>query len=174
MKSNKNRRENKVLEMFSASKLVNDLMRRDGLTPNLMMKKSGMPEGYIVAILEGKLRITEGNALLFERCFGWPARDLLYPQALDDIAVLKALAEITRNEFCKTAAEMRQLIARIEKKLCRRPGHYLVSGQLDVLGTQPAAQITPCTSRLWKFSNKNLSSFRPFSSAPAFKTRYEK
>jgi plasmid maintenance system antidote protein VapI len=113
--------------MFSASKLVNDLMRRGGLTPNLMMKKSGMPEGYIVAILEGKLRITEGNALLFERYFGWPARDLLYQQTLDDIAMLKARAEITRNhlEFFKTAAEMRQLIARIEKKLCHRPGHDL-------------------------------------------------
>jgi hypothetical protein len=140
MKSNKNRRENEVLEMFSASKLVNDLMRRDGLTPNLMMKKSGMPEENIVAILEGKLRITEGNALLFEQCFGWPARDLLYQQALDDIAMLKALAELTRNhlEFFKTAAEMQQLIARIEKKFCRRPGHDLVSGQLDVLDTQLA------------------------------------
>jgi plasmid maintenance system antidote protein VapI len=124
MKSNKNRRENEVLEMFSASKLVNDLMRRDGLTPNLMMKKSGMPEEYIVAILEGKVRITEGNALLFERCFGWPARDLLCQQALDDIAMLKALAEIMRNEleFFKTAAEMRQVIARTEKRLCRRAG----------------------------------------------------
>jgi plasmid maintenance system antidote protein VapI len=60
-------------------------MYLDDLTPDQMMKETGMPVKSIVEILEGKLAITPGIASLFERCFGWPAQVLLTWQLLYDI-----------------------------------------------------------------------------------------
>jgi len=65
--------------------LVKDLMYLDDLTPDQMMKETGMPVKSIVEILEGKLAITPGIASLFERCFGWPAQVVLTWQLLYDI-----------------------------------------------------------------------------------------
>ncbi len=65
--------------------LVKDLMYLDDLTPDQMMKETGMPVKSIVEILEGKLAITPGIASLFERCFRWPAQVLLTWQLLYDI-----------------------------------------------------------------------------------------
>jgi plasmid maintenance system antidote protein VapI len=120
MKSKNQEKENEVLEMFSTSKLVNDLMRRDGLTPDLMMKKTGMPTQYILAICEGKLDMTSGIALLFEKCLGWSAIELLCYQLRDLMGRTMARLKIAKNylEFSTKAAEMQESIAQIEKKLC--------------------------------------------------------
>ncbi len=65
--------------------LVKDLMYLDDLTPDQMMKETGMPVKSIVEIIERQRRITPGIASLFERCFGWPAQVLLTWQLLYDI-----------------------------------------------------------------------------------------
>jgi plasmid maintenance system antidote protein VapI len=65
--------------------LVKDLMYLDDLTPDQMMKETGMPVKYIVEIIERERRITTGIASLFERYFGWPAQVLLTWQLLYDI-----------------------------------------------------------------------------------------
>jgi plasmid maintenance system antidote protein VapI len=129
MKSEKRQRKSEVLELSSACKLVNDLMKRDGLTPDQMMKESGMPRQNIVAILEGKLAITPENASLFQRCFGWSAMELLDHQLSDLMAGGKALTEMLkiRLEVLKVGSEMRKLQPLIEKfealveKICRAP-----------------------------------------------------
>jgi hypothetical protein len=120
MKSKKQLKENEAFEMFSACRLVYDLMRRDGLTPDQMMKKSGMPTQNIVEILEGKRVITHGIAVLFERCFRWSAIELLDHQLRDLIGRFMVRVEIAKNhlEFLTKAAEIQELIARIEKELC--------------------------------------------------------
>ena len=66
-------------------KLVKDLMYADDLTPDQMMKETGMPVKSIVEIIERERRITTEIASLFERCFGWPAQVLLTWQLLYDI-----------------------------------------------------------------------------------------
>jgi plasmid maintenance system antidote protein VapI len=60
-------------------------MYLDDLTPDQMMKETGMPVKSIVEIIERQRRITPGIASLFERCFGWPAHVLLTWQLLYDI-----------------------------------------------------------------------------------------
>ena len=65
--------------------LVKHLMYLDDLTPDQMMKETGMPVKYIVEIIERQRRITTGIASLFERSFGWPAQVLLTWQLLYDI-----------------------------------------------------------------------------------------
>ena len=65
--------------------LVKELMYLDDLTPDQMMKETGMPVKAIVEIIERQRRITPGIGSLFERCFGWPAQVLLTWQLLYDI-----------------------------------------------------------------------------------------
>jgi plasmid maintenance system antidote protein VapI len=60
-------------------------MYLDDLTPDQMMKETGMPVKSIGEIVERKRRITTEIASLFERSFGWPAQVLLTWQLLYDI-----------------------------------------------------------------------------------------
>ena len=66
-------------------RLVQDLMYLDDLTPDQMMKETGMPVKSIVEIIERQRRITTQIASLFERYFGWPAQVLLTWQLFYDI-----------------------------------------------------------------------------------------
>jgi hypothetical protein len=70
-------------------------MHLDDLTPDQMMKESGMPVKYIVEILEGERAITPEIASLFEHCFRWPAQVLLTDRLLYDIE-----KELDRQERC--------------------------------------------------------------------------
>jgi plasmid maintenance system antidote protein VapI len=118
MKPKKPQLKNEELDMYSACKLVNELMKRDGLTPDRMMRKSGMPAQFIVAILQGGLRITEGNALLFQRCFDWPAIQLLHAQLCDDLAMAAVQARMLKVILLcqEVLAQIENLRALVEKK----------------------------------------------------------
>jgi len=129
MKSKKRRRENEELEMFSTSKLVEDLMKRDGLTADLMAEQTGKPVQYIIEIIKHVRDITEDDALLFERRLGWSAIELLDHQTRDLLARDKTQTEILKiwSKLLKLGFEMRKLKPRVEKfealveKICRAP-----------------------------------------------------
>ncbi len=129
MKSKKGQRENEELEMFSTSKLVEDLMKRDGLTADLMAEQTGKPVQYIIEIIKHVRDITEDDALLFDRRLGWSAIGLLDHQTRDLLARNKAQTEILKiwSKLLKLGVEIRKLEPRVEKfealveKICRAP-----------------------------------------------------
>ena len=79
--------------------LVKELMYLDDLTPDQMMKETGMPVKSIVEIIERQCRITTEIASLFERYFGWPAQVLLTLQLLYDIENERYRQEDRLGEF---------------------------------------------------------------------------
>jgi plasmid maintenance system antidote protein VapI len=95
-KSKNQGKENEVLEMFSTSKLVNDLMRRDGLTVDLMAEATGKPVQHIIEIIKRVRWLTQEDALLFERRLRWSAEELLDRQLRDLMAMDKALWETAK------------------------------------------------------------------------------
>jgi plasmid maintenance system antidote protein VapI len=117
MQSEKPQRENEVLEMFSASKLVEDLMKRDGLTADLVAGQTGKPVQYIIEILEHVRDITREDALLFERRLGWSALELLDHQTSDVMAKYKAQMEILKiwSGLLKVAVETREFERQVKK-----------------------------------------------------------
>ena len=131
MKSKKGRRENEELEMFSTSKLVEDLMKRDGLTADLMAEQTGKPVQYIIEIIKHVRDVTKDDALLFERRLGWSAIALLDHQTRDLVARSKAQTEILKiwSKLLKLGVEIRKLEPRVEEfealveKICRAPSH---------------------------------------------------
>ena len=129
MESKKRRRENEELKMFSTSKLVEDLMKRDGLTADLMAEQTGKPVQYIIEIIKHVRDITKDDALLFERRLGWSAIELLDHQIRDLLARYKAQMELLKiwSKLLKLGFEIRKFEARVEKfealveKICRAP-----------------------------------------------------
>jgi len=125
MKTNGHQKENEAWDMFSTSKLVKDLMKRDDLTVDLMAQKTGKPVQYLIKIITHVRDINQKDALLFQRYFGWSAIDLLDHQLRDKMARLKALNAILKIrrellkqeiELCKVEAESKKFLALIEKK----------------------------------------------------------
>src|SRR5260370_42494110 len=129
MKSKKGRRENEELELFSTSKLMEDLMKPYGLTADLMAEQTGKPVQYIIEIIKHVRDITVDDALLFERRLGWSAIELLDHQTRDLLARNKAQTEILKiwPKLLKLGVEIRELKPRVEKfealveKICRAP-----------------------------------------------------
>ena len=93
MKSEKPQKKNKVLEMFSTSKLMEDLMKRDGLTADLVAEKTGKPVQYIIEITKHLRDMTRDDALLFEQRLGWSSIELLDHLLSDRLAKDKARIE---------------------------------------------------------------------------------
>lgn len=123
-KANERRNENEAWEMFSTSKLVEELMKRDRLTVDLMAEETGRPVQYFIEIIRHLRDINQEDALLFERCFGWSAVELLEHQIHDKMARLMALIDILKiwRELFKQEikwregeAEIKKLLALIEK-----------------------------------------------------------
>ena len=128
MRANKYRKETEALDMFSASKLVEDLMKRDGLTVDLMAEKTGKPVQYFIEIIRHLRDVDKEEALLFERCFGWSAIELLDHQSRDVIARLKAHTDILKIwgklfeqevKRRKVEAHVKKLLALIEKTIAK-------------------------------------------------------
>jgi len=123
------RRENEELEMLSTSKLVEDLMKRDGLTADLMAEQTGKPVQHVIEIIKHVRDITEDDALLFERRLGWSAIELLDHQTRDLLARNKTQTEILKiwSKLLKLGFEILKLKPRVEKfealveKICRAP-----------------------------------------------------
>jgi len=124
MKTNEGRNENEAREMFSTSKLVEELMKRDGLTVDLMAEKTGKPVQYFIEIIRHVRDVEEKDALLFERRFGWSAIELIDHQIRDRIArtkvrrdILKIWVELLTHEveWRETEAEIKKFLALIEK-----------------------------------------------------------
>jgi hypothetical protein len=117
MKSEKPQKENEMLEMFSTSKLVEDLMKRDGLTADLVAQRTGKPVQYVIEISKHVRDITRDDALLFERRLGWSAIKLLDHQVSDLLARYKAQLEILKiwSKLLKLAVETRELESWDEK-----------------------------------------------------------
>src|SRR5205823_4422850 len=96
MKTNGHQKENEAWDMFSTSKLVENLMKRDDLTVDLMAQKTGKPVQYFIEIIRYVRDINQKDALLFERCLGWSARELLDHQIRDIMARVMALFDILK------------------------------------------------------------------------------
>ncbi len=113
----------------ATSKLVEDLMKRDGLTADLMAEQTGKPVQYIIEIIKHVRDITEDDALVFERRLGWSAIELLDHQTRDLLARNKTQTEILKiwSKLLKLGFEIRKLKPRVEKfealveKICRAP-----------------------------------------------------
>ena len=97
--------------------LVKDLMYLDDLTPDQMMKETGMPVKPIVEIIERQRRITPGIGSLFERCFGWPAQVLLTWQLLYDIENELYRQEYRLGEFGSYVYNQEIFLVRIKNRI---------------------------------------------------------
>ena len=124
MKTNEHQKENETWDMFGISKLVEDLMKRDGLTVDLMAQKTGKPVQYFIEIIRHARDINQKDALLFERCLGWSARELLDHHIRDLMArfmvlidLLKIRRQLLKQEIdCrKEEAESKKFLALIER-----------------------------------------------------------
>ena len=106
----------------ATSKLVEDLMKRDGLTADLMAEQTGKPVQYIIEIIKDVRDITEDDAWLFERRLGWSAIELLDHQTRDLLARNKTQTEILKiwSKLLKLGFEIRKFEALVEK-ICRAP-----------------------------------------------------
>ncbi len=97
--------------------LVKDLMYLDDLTPDQMMKETGMPVKPIVEIIERQRRITPGIGSLFERCFGWPAQVLLTWQLLYDVENELYRQEYRLGEFGSYVYNQEIFLVRIKNRI---------------------------------------------------------
>jgi addiction module HigA family antidote len=95
--------------------LARDFVTPSGLTPEQMMKKTGMPIKNIVQIIESKRPITPAIALLFERCFGWSAQELVACQTHYALRVGSLQLKIRSNsaKFYVKALEWHQVFAKM-------------------------------------------------------------
>jgi len=97
--------------------LVKDLMYLDDLTPDQMMKETGMPVKDIVEIIERQRRITTQIASRFERYFGWPAQVSLTWQLLYDIENELYRQEYRLGEFGSYVYNQEIFLVRIKNRI---------------------------------------------------------
>jgi plasmid maintenance system antidote protein VapI len=157
MKTNEHQKENEAWDMFSTPKLVEDLMKRDGLTVDFMAEKTGKPVQYFIEIIRHVRDINQKDALLFERCFGWSAIELIDHQTRDSIAKAEVRRDIRKIwvrllelevEWPKVEAELEKLLALTEKMF---PAHQRSSHQFVVQGDQ---RLTSAAGDLQKWRIK--------------------
>jgi len=119
MKSEKDEKGKEVWEMFSAAKLVEDAMKHEGLTVDLVAEAIGKPVQYVIEIIKHVRDITVDDALFLQRRFGWPAEELLDHQIRDLLARFKAYIEHLKiwGELWKLGVKERELEALSEKFL---------------------------------------------------------
>jgi addiction module HigA family antidote len=80
--------------------LLRDFMKPRGLTPDQMMKETGMPVENINELIEDKRKITPAIASVLELCLGPSAQNLVLCQSLYDWKLLGLESKI-RTEFLK-------------------------------------------------------------------------
>ena len=105
--------------MFSTSKLVEDLMKRDCLTVDLMAQKTGKPVQHFIEIIRHARDFNQKDALLFERCLGWSAIELLDHHTRDMMARLRVLIDSLkiRGQLLKQEIKRREVEAESKKFL---------------------------------------------------------
>jgi plasmid maintenance system antidote protein VapI len=135
MKTNEHQKENEAWDMFSTPKLVEGLMKRDGLTVDFMAEKTGKPVQYFIEIIRHVRDINQKDALLFERCFGWSAIELIDHQTRDSIAKAEVRRDIRKIcvRLLELEVEVKKLLALTEKMF---PAHQRSSHQFVVQGDQ--------------------------------------
>ena len=101
--------------------LLRDFMKPRGLTPDQMMKKTGMPVENINELIEGKRKITPAIASVLELCFGPSAQKLVLCQSLYDWKLLAVELKI-KSEFLKIDVKILECACALAKMRGKRHG----------------------------------------------------